>query len=82
MLCLMIVWKQLRRINPELNNSAIEQAIHEISIEKSPSLLENNRSFHEMITNGIEVEHYNDDGETINDLVYVLTLITQEIMIS
>ncbi|MDN8966511.1 type I restriction endonuclease, partial [Staphylococcus aureus] len=23
------------------------------------------------ITNGIEVEHYNDDGETINDLVYV-----------
>lgn len=62
----------LRRINPELNNSAIEQAIHEISIEKSPSLLENNRSFHEMITNGIEVEHYNDDGETINDLVYVL----------
>ncbi|HCW35041.1 MAG TPA: DEAD/DEAH box helicase, partial [Staphylococcus sp.] len=61
----------LRRINPELNNSAIEQAIREISIEKSPSLLENNRSFHEMITNGIEVEHYNDDGETINDLVYV-----------
>ncbi|HGO3709496.1 TPA: type I restriction endonuclease subunit R [Staphylococcus aureus] len=61
----------LRRINPELNNSAIEQAMREISIEKSPSLLENNRSFHEMITNGIEVEHYNDDGETINDLVYV-----------
>ncbi|WP_192977712.1 type I restriction endonuclease subunit R [Mammaliicoccus vitulinus] len=61
----------LRRINPELHNNAIQQAIHEISIEKSPNLLENNRTFHEMITNGVEVEHYNDDGETINDLVYV-----------
>ncbi|MGO2795525.1 MAG: type I restriction endonuclease, partial [Staphylococcus saprophyticus] len=61
----------LKRINPELHKNAIQQAIHEISIEKSPNLLENNRTFHEMITNGIEVEHYNDDGETINDLVYV-----------
>lgn len=61
----------LRHINPDLHDNAIQQAIREISIEKVPSLLENNRSFHEMITNGIEVEHYNDDGETINDLVYI-----------
>lgn len=61
----------LRRINPDLHNNAIQQAIHEISIEKSPNSIENNRIFHEMLTNGIEVEHYNDDGETINDLVYV-----------
>ncbi|MBL0402307.1 MULTISPECIES: type I restriction endonuclease, partial [unclassified Staphylococcus] len=61
----------LRRINPDLHNNAIQQAIREISIERSPQLLENNRTFHEMITNGIEVEHYDEDGETINDLVYV-----------
>ncbi|MDK9877487.1 type I restriction endonuclease, partial [Staphylococcus equorum] len=63
--------RALRRINPDLHNNAIQQAIHEISIEKSPNSIENNRIFHEMITNGIEVEHYNEDGETINDLVYV-----------
>ena len=27
----------LRRINPDLHNNAIQQAIHEISIEKSPN---------------------------------------------
>lgn len=61
----------LRRINPDVADSAIKQAVHQISVEQSPRLIENNRIFHEYMTNGIEVEHYNADGETLVDLVYL-----------
>ena len=61
----------LNRINPDVPGDVIKQAIHELTVEKSPSLLENNRNFHEMITNGIEVEYYNAQGETIYYLVNI-----------
>src|SRR5699024_10531724 len=46
----------LRKINPDVADEAIKQAIHLISIEQISSLIENNRTFHEYMTNGIEVE--------------------------
>lgn len=61
----------LRKINPDVADEAIQQAIHLISIEQFPSLIENNRTFHEYMTNGIEVEHYNEEGETLVDLVNI-----------
>lgn len=61
----------MRKINPNISDTAIKQAVHQISVEQSPSLIENNRIFHEYMTNGIEVEHYNDKGETIIDLVKI-----------
>lgn len=62
----------LRKNNPELNSNAIEQAIHKITIEQSPSLIENNLIFHEYMTNGIEVEYHNDVGKRFNALVKVI----------
>lgn len=62
----------LRRINPEVNRDAIKQAIHKLTIEKSPNLLENNLTFHEYLINGIEVEHYDEEGKSIVDIVYII----------
>ncbi|QHW37533.1 type I restriction endonuclease subunit R [Staphylococcus ursi] len=61
----------LRRLNPDLHDDVIQHAIRDISIEQSPHLLENNRYFHELMTNGIEVAHYNASGEVVHDLVNV-----------
>src|SRR5699024_2505325 len=61
----------LRKINPDVADEAIKQTIHLISIEQFPSLIENNRTFHEYMTNGIEIEHYSGDGETLVDLINV-----------
>ncbi|SDK32464.1 type I restriction endonuclease [Lacicoccus qingdaonensis] len=61
----------LRKINPDVVGEAIQQAIHMISVEQSPSLIENNSIFHEYMTNGIEVEHYNAEGETLVDLINI-----------
>ena len=55
----------MHKINPNVPSKVIQQAIHELTVEKSPSLLENNRNFHELLINGIEVEYYNDNGEEI-----------------
>ncbi|SEW17399.1 type I restriction enzyme, R subunit [Aliicoccus persicus] len=61
----------LQSINPDVAYEAIKQAAHLLTIEQSPSLIENNRIYHEYMTNGIEVEHYNEDGKTLRDIVKV-----------
>ncbi|WP_372510685.1 type I restriction endonuclease subunit R [Staphylococcus simulans] len=61
----------MNKINPNVPCKVIQQAIHELTVEKSPNLLENNRNFHEQLINGIEVEHYNDNGETVYYLVNI-----------
>lgn len=61
----------MNKINPNVPSKVIQQAIHELTVEKSPNLLENNRNFHEQLINGIVVEHYNDNGETVYYLVNI-----------
>jgi type I restriction enzyme, R subunit len=52
----------LRTINPGVPSEAIDQAARQIMQASSPSLIEQNRRFHYMLVNGIEVEHRSADG--------------------
>lgn len=54
----------LMRINKHLPREAIEEAIRKIEVPQSPSLLINNKAFHKMITDGIDVEYRTPDGDT------------------
>lgn len=54
--------KALRKINSDIHPRFIEKAIHELTLEKSPNLLENNLTFHENLINGIEVEDYDNEA--------------------
>ncbi len=56
----------LTRINPDLPAEAIEDAIRRITIPQSPSLFENNRAFHKLLTDGVPVEYRNADGRIVN----------------
>ncbi|KEO84268.1 type I restriction endonuclease subunit R [Tumebacillus flagellatus] len=53
----------LLRINRGLPLEAIEEAIRIIEVPRSPSLLLNNKAFQTMITDGIDVQYRNADGE-------------------
>lgn len=55
----------LQRINPTLPYAACEQVVRIVSRPPHPTLVQNNRWFHELLTDGLEVE-YRDDlvGET------------------
>ena len=46
----------LRRLNPEIPENALEDALRRIAKPDHPSLLFNNRSFHEALLNGVPVE--------------------------
>ncbi|MCG1384527.1 type I restriction endonuclease subunit R [Staphylococcus epidermidis] len=64
--------KALRKINSDIHPRFIEKAIHELTLEKSPNLLENNLTFHENLINGIEVEDYDNEGQSIVKIVKIV----------
>lgn len=64
--------KALEAVNPQVPDSAIEEACRKISRPESPSLIINNRQFHKMVTNGVDVEYRNESGDIIGDKVWLL----------
>lgn len=52
----------LMRLNPDVPDEAIEEAYRKITITAAPALETNNRTFHDMLVNGVTVEYRTDDG--------------------
>jgi type I restriction enzyme R subunit len=52
----------LQKLNPDLSIEAQEDALRKVLGHSSPSLVVNNRNFHQMLVNGISVEFRRDDG--------------------
>ncbi|MCL5257285.1 MAG: type I restriction endonuclease subunit R [Chloroflexi bacterium] len=50
------------RLNPDLPPEAIDEAIRKVLVPASPSLIVNNRAFHQMLVDGIAVEYQRKDG--------------------
>ena len=55
--------ESMERINPEMPKVAIEEALRQVLTQESPSLIENNRRFHRMLTDGVDVSWMAEDGE-------------------
>ncbi|MHC5674040.1 type I restriction endonuclease [Nostoc sp.] len=61
----------LQKINPKKPDEAIAAAIDQVTCTESSNLLENNRSFHKFLTNGVEVKYlYNE--EIVHDFVWLI----------
>ena len=52
------------RLNPNIPAESQEEAVQKILSPNSPSLVQNNRTFHLMLVDGIEVEYRDSDGTT------------------
>lgn len=52
--------------NPALPKDAIEDAVRSILIPKQVSLISNNRVFHKMITDGVNVSYHDKTGRLIH----------------
>ncbi len=61
----------LKRINPNAPPEALEDAFRKITRPTSVSLIGNNRTFHKMLADGIEVE-YRADGRIKGDKVWLI----------
>ena len=53
----------LELINQDVPEEAIDEAMRQVLRPESPSLIENNRRFHQMLTDGVDVSWRTDDGE-------------------
>lgn len=60
----------LVRINPKFPDEAIEDALRQITIPQSPSLIMNNKAFQKMITDGIDVSVKQKDGSYRTEKMY------------
>ena len=61
----------ITRINPRIPTDACEDALSRVLRTETPNLLENNRRFHRMLVDGIDVE-YQDEGRTVHDKVWLV----------
>ncbi|MDK2873105.1 MAG: type restriction enzyme subunit [Desulfomicrobiaceae bacterium] len=53
----------LERINPGMPPVAIEEAVRKVLTQESPAVIENNRAFHRMLTDGVDVSWMGPEGE-------------------
>lgn len=56
-------------LNPDIPEEAKEEAFRKVTRPDSPSLVGNNRVFHAMLRDGVEVEYKREDGSIAGDRV-------------
>ena len=66
------------RLNSEIPADAQEEAIHKVLHPDSPALVQNNRTFHQMLADGIEVEYRQTDGTIRGERVRLIDFDTPE----
>jgi type I restriction enzyme R subunit len=57
----------IARLNHHLPAEAQEEALRKVLRPESPSLVTNNRNFHRMLVDGVNVEYRRDDGSVAGD---------------
>jgi type I restriction enzyme R subunit len=62
----------LDRLNPHIPAEALEDAFRKVTRPDSPSLIVNNRQFHKMLTEGVDVEYHNEEGRIVGDKVWLV----------
>jgi len=61
----------MARINPDVPDDAIEDALRQVTRTDSPSLIVNNRAFHKMLTDGVDVS-WRDNGQERHGKVWLV----------
>lgn len=62
----------LRKINTGLPEEAVEQAVRVVMRPPEPTLEQNNRWFHRLLTDGVDVEYRTQDGEARGDKAWLV----------
>ncbi len=58
-------------LNPNVPVEALDDAFRKVTTTHHPSLIVNNRAFHQMLVDGVPVE-YQKDGRTVHDQVWLV----------
>jgi len=61
----------LKRINPDLPQEALDDALHQILVPLNPALIDNNHLFQKMVTDGVNATFRASDGRIVSKQVKV-----------
>jgi type I restriction enzyme R subunit len=62
----------IARLNPGIPSDSQEEALRKVLRHEAPSLVGNNRAFHQMLRDGVTVEYRRDDGSIAGDHVRLI----------
>jgi type I restriction enzyme, R subunit len=62
----------IARLNPTIPSDAREEALRKVLRHEAPSLVSNNRGFHQMLRDGMPVEYRREDGSIAGDHVRLI----------
>jgi type I restriction enzyme, R subunit len=62
----------LARINPKIPNEALDDAFRKATRSAAPEMIEDNRLFHRLLVDGVDVEYTRPDGSIAGDKVWLV----------
>lgn len=63
----------IAKLNPNLPLEAVDEVIRKVLTPNSPSLILNNRAFHQMLVNGVEIQYRRQDGSQAAEPVRLMS---------
>jgi len=68
----------LASLNQDIPAEALEDAFRKVTRPDSPNLVVNNRQFHKMLADGVDVEYRNKEGRIVGDKVWLVDFANPE----
>lgn len=63
---------KLEDLNPKIPLEGLQEAFRKIRLISHPTLIENNRAFHRLLVEGVDVEFRNREGQIVHDKVWLI----------
>ena len=69
---------KLEDLNPKIPLEGLQEALRKLRLINHPTLIENNRAFHRLLVEGVDVEFRNADGQIVHDKVWLIDFANPE----
>ena len=69
---------KLEDLNPNIPLDGLQEALRKLRLISHPTLTENNRAFHRLLVEGVDVEFRNADGQIFHDKVWLIDFANPE----
>ena len=69
---------KLEDLNPNIPLEGLKEALRKLRLISHPTLIENNRAFHRLLVEGVDVEFRNADGQIVHDKVWLIDFANPE----